>query len=102
LPGDGRRRVRPLEPRFSDKAKPRMTIDAELPPREKQASAPLAAAIVLPDGLPQDVPIVLEGEHTEDEEGSADGPLNDAPPGGVDDDPMPWPLRDAQADGRSL
>ncbi|MFD6771103.1 hypothetical protein ACFWC6_33340 [Micromonospora chalcea] len=45
-----------------------MTIDAELSPREKTMSA-LASAIVLPDGLPQDAPLVLEGEYTEDDDG---------------------------------
>ena len=50
------------------KARQRMTIDAELSPREKTMSA-LASAIVLPDGLPQDAPLVLEGEYTEDDDG---------------------------------
>ncbi|MFJ6198845.1 hypothetical protein [Micromonospora sp. NPDC092111] len=48
------------------KAKQRMKFDAELSPREKQATA-IAAAIVLDDGLPQDKPIVLEGQFTEEE-----------------------------------
>lgn len=57
-------------------------------------SSPIAAAVVLDDGLPQDKPIVLEGEFTEDEEPTR---RKDAvvPHGGVDDDnPLPGVIRD--------
>lgn len=84
------------------KAKQRMTIDAELSPRDKTITA-LASAIINDDGTPQDAPTVLDGEFTEDDE--EDDRPKDAtiPPEGVDDeDRMPRHIRDAQEDGRIL
>ncbi|PZV96317.1 hypothetical protein SAMN05443287_106193 [Micromonospora phaseoli] len=76
------------------KAKAHVDVDAKVGPRDA-----IAAAIVLDDGLPQDAPLVLEGEFTEEEDDPGDAPMP-----GVDDEEnrMPRPLREAHKEGRIL